>query len=238
MSITAVPISIRLVRAPIAASSGNGEASCRAKWCTRTYAPSMPICSAASASSIVWLSASAAVRVREPGAFCQWPKLRNPIRLRILTHDCDPLTHPDPCLRSAYASRPMLDAGAQQPAELRHGRVTHVVVRQAHGRHACGGEDRKVLPAVLEEPLLEAVAPPPIQLHDQAMLGEAGVDSVAADIGVDLWGRQAVLAQERQESVLQDRAGRLRLRELEVGPEQRCGGVGRVAGDHIGEVVE
>jgi hypothetical protein len=31
MSITAVPISIRLVRAPTAASSGNGEASCLAK---------------------------------------------------------------------------------------------------------------------------------------------------------------------------------------------------------------
>ena len=29
------------VRAPIAASSGNGDASCRAKWCTRTNAPSI-----------------------------------------------------------------------------------------------------------------------------------------------------------------------------------------------------
>jgi hypothetical protein len=35
MSITPVPISIRLVRAPMAASSGNGEASWLAKWCTR-----------------------------------------------------------------------------------------------------------------------------------------------------------------------------------------------------------
>jgi hypothetical protein len=31
MSITPVPISIRLVLTPIAARSGNGEASCRAK---------------------------------------------------------------------------------------------------------------------------------------------------------------------------------------------------------------
>ena len=71
MSITPVPISIRLVRAPIAASSGNGEASWRAKWWTRTYAPSIPISSAATASSIVWRSASAAVGVCEPGAACQ-----------------------------------------------------------------------------------------------------------------------------------------------------------------------
>ncbi len=34
ISITAVPISIRDVRAPTAASSGNGDPSCRAKWCT------------------------------------------------------------------------------------------------------------------------------------------------------------------------------------------------------------
>jgi hypothetical protein len=32
---TAVPISMRLVRAPIAAKSGNGDASCCAKWWTR-----------------------------------------------------------------------------------------------------------------------------------------------------------------------------------------------------------
>jgi hypothetical protein len=47
MSMTAVPISIRLVRAAIADSSGNGDASCRSKWCTRTKAPSTPISSAA-----------------------------------------------------------------------------------------------------------------------------------------------------------------------------------------------
>jgi hypothetical protein len=35
MSMTAVPISMRFVRAPTAASSGKGEPSCRAKWCTR-----------------------------------------------------------------------------------------------------------------------------------------------------------------------------------------------------------
>ena len=71
MSITAVPISIRLVRAAIALSSGNGEASWRAKWWTRTKAPSSPISSAATASSIVWCSASCAVWVREPGTGCQ-----------------------------------------------------------------------------------------------------------------------------------------------------------------------
>ena len=32
MSMTAVPISIRLVRAAMAESSGNGEASWRSKW--------------------------------------------------------------------------------------------------------------------------------------------------------------------------------------------------------------
>jgi HAD superfamily hydrolase (TIGR01549 family) len=47
MSITAVPISIRLVRAPMAASRGNGEANWGAKWWTRTNAPSIPISSAA-----------------------------------------------------------------------------------------------------------------------------------------------------------------------------------------------
>ena len=35
MSTTPVPISTRLVLAPTAASSGNGDASCRAKWWTR-----------------------------------------------------------------------------------------------------------------------------------------------------------------------------------------------------------
>jgi hypothetical protein len=35
MSMTAVPISILLVRAPTAARSGNGEPSWLAKWCTR-----------------------------------------------------------------------------------------------------------------------------------------------------------------------------------------------------------
>src|SRR3954469_5023062 len=85
MSITAVPISMRLVRAPIAASSGNGEASWRAKWWTRTNAPSSPISSAASASSIVCTCASRAVRVRDPGASCQWPNERNPMRFTPAT---------------------------------------------------------------------------------------------------------------------------------------------------------
>src|ERR1700749_1576676 len=81
MSITPMPISIRLVLTPIAARSGNGEESWRAKWCTRTNAPSMPISSAATASSTVWCSASAPVRVSPPPG-CQAPKERKPILLR------------------------------------------------------------------------------------------------------------------------------------------------------------
>ncbi len=82
MSITPVPISIRLVAVPIAASSGNGEASWRAKWWTRKKAPSIPISSAATASSTDCLSASPPVCVCEPWPRDQWPKLRKPMRLR------------------------------------------------------------------------------------------------------------------------------------------------------------
>ena len=79
MSITAVPISIRLVRAPTAASSGNGDPSWRAKWWTRKYTPSAPSSSAATASSIDCSNASAAVRTADPGDAAQCPKDRNPI---------------------------------------------------------------------------------------------------------------------------------------------------------------
>src|SRR4051794_17735339 len=79
MSMTAVPISIRVVRAPIAASSGNGDASCCAKWWTRKYAPSAPRSSTASASSMDWMSASEAERTCEYGAVDQCPNERNPI---------------------------------------------------------------------------------------------------------------------------------------------------------------
>src|SRR5215218_10168552 len=84
MSMTPVPSSIRLVRAAIADSSGNGEASCRAKWCTRTYAPSTPSSSAATASSTLCTSASRPVRTCEPGMGCQCPKERKPIRFASL----------------------------------------------------------------------------------------------------------------------------------------------------------
>src|SRR4051794_9625993 len=80
MSMTPVPTSIRLVRAAIAASNGNGDASWRAKWCTRTKAPSRPSSSAATASSTLCRSASRPVRTCEPGMACQCPKDRNPIR--------------------------------------------------------------------------------------------------------------------------------------------------------------
>ena len=71
MSMTAVPISMRLVRAPTAASSGKGEPSCRAKWCTRKYAPSAPSSSAATARSIDCSNASDADRVCEPDVLIQ-----------------------------------------------------------------------------------------------------------------------------------------------------------------------
>src|SRR5215218_2768896 len=80
MSMTAVPISIRLVRAPTAASSGNGEASWRAKWWTRKYAPSAPSSSAATANSIDWSSVSDAERTCEYRESDQWPNDRNPMR--------------------------------------------------------------------------------------------------------------------------------------------------------------
>nr|WP_256661953.1 hypothetical protein [Pseudomonas sp. Hp2] len=79
MSITAVPISMRRVFAPIAASSGNGEPSWRAKWCTRKNAPSAPSASAATASSMDCSRASEAERVCDCCDGAQWPKERNPI---------------------------------------------------------------------------------------------------------------------------------------------------------------
>src|SRR5579862_1133334 len=79
MSMTAVPISIRLVRAPTAASSGNGDPSCLAKWCTRKYAPSAPNSSAATAKSIDCSSASDPDRVCEPGDDDQCPNDKKPI---------------------------------------------------------------------------------------------------------------------------------------------------------------
>src|SRR6202046_3194120 len=79
MSMTAVPISIRLVRAPTAASSGNGDPSCLAKWCTRKYAPSAPSSSAATARSIDCSNASDADRVCEPGDGDPCPNDKKPI---------------------------------------------------------------------------------------------------------------------------------------------------------------
>src|SRR5579862_8666097 len=83
MSITPVPISIRLVLTPIAARSGKGDESCRAKWWTRTKAPSIPISSAATASSTVWLNASPPVWVSPPPG-CQAPNERKPIRFGLV----------------------------------------------------------------------------------------------------------------------------------------------------------
>src|SRR6478609_2465865 len=79
MSMTAVPISMLDVRAPTAASSGNGDPSWRAKWCTRKYAPSAPSSSAATARSMDCRSASAPERVCDCDEGVQWPKERKPI---------------------------------------------------------------------------------------------------------------------------------------------------------------
>jgi hypothetical protein len=59
--------------------SGNGEASWRAKWWTRKYAPSAPRSSAACARSTDCSSASDADRVCDPGEFDQCPNERKPM---------------------------------------------------------------------------------------------------------------------------------------------------------------
>src|SRR3954464_11683948 len=79
MSITPVPIWMRLVRAPTAASSGNGDASCRAKWWTRKKAPSAPSSPAATARSIDCNRTSRAERVADWGDADQCPNERKPI---------------------------------------------------------------------------------------------------------------------------------------------------------------
>ncbi len=77
---TPVPISILLVRAPMAANSGNGDESWLAKWWTRKYAPSAPSSSAATARSIDCSRTSEADRACECGDGVQWPNERNPMR--------------------------------------------------------------------------------------------------------------------------------------------------------------
>src|SRR6478735_4244730 len=132
MSITAVPISMRFVRAPIAARSGNGDASCWAKWWTRKYAPSAPRSSTASASSIDWMSASDPDRTFEYGDADQWPKDRNPIFFTSGFYG-----------RGAFRPRSVSPADAAERVERRcAGEAEHDVpehrYRQAdgHGQHA------------------------------------------------------------------------------------------------------
>src|ERR1044071_2229543 len=120
MSMTAVPISTLLVRAPMAARSGNGEPSWRAKWCTRKYAPSTPSLSAATASSIDCRRASDAVRTSEYGDGVQCPKDRKPI---FFTHGY---------LREkvetfCYACRPVQDSLSKRETRRQSGR--HVPTR-------------------------------------------------------------------------------------------------------------
>src|SRR6185437_2569477 len=60
-------------------SSGNGDPSCLAKWCTRKYAPSAPSSSAATARSIDCSNASDADSVCEPDDDDQCPNDKKPI---------------------------------------------------------------------------------------------------------------------------------------------------------------
>src|ERR1035437_9833457 len=79
MSITAVPISMRLVFAPTAARSGKGEASWRGKRWTRKKRPPAPNSSAAWAGSMDCRSVSAAERVCDCDEGVQCPNERKPI---------------------------------------------------------------------------------------------------------------------------------------------------------------
>src|SRR6185436_21187818 len=106
MSMTAVPISMRLVLAPTAARRGKGDESCRAKWCTRKYAPSAPSCSAATASSIDCWRTSRADRTADWYDVLQWPKERNPIFFTARA-PCAPPEHvAPPSLSSLRQFRP------------------------------------------------------------------------------------------------------------------------------------
>src|SRR4051794_7124439 len=78
MSITAVPISMRLVRAPIAGSSGDGEAGWRAEGGKRPKAPASPSPSAAPAGPIVFTCASRPLPRRGPRAPLPWPNEGEP----------------------------------------------------------------------------------------------------------------------------------------------------------------
>ena len=69
-----------VVRAPTAASNGNGEESWLAKWCTRKYAPSAPTSSAATARSMDCSRTSEADRASECGEDVQWPNDKKPMR--------------------------------------------------------------------------------------------------------------------------------------------------------------
>ena len=99
-------------------------------------------------------------------------------------------------------------------------------------------EDLEVLAAVVDERLLGSVRAPPVELDDQAMLREVRIDAVAGDMHVDQRDRQAVLAQERKEAILDHRAGRLWLRVLKMRLQQRDRRMGGVAGEDVRELVD
>src|SRR5258706_9400847 len=144
MSMTAVPISIFLVRAPAAARSGNGEPSWRAKWWTRKYAPSRPSSSAAAASSIDCSSAFDAVRTSEYGAGVQCPKERKPIFFTQPTSERRPHQPAKSC-HWVSSSRCLVDHGSMillcgyPGADVRwtvakHNATTGFVVAQVRSR--------------------------------------------------------------------------------------------------------
>src|SRR6476646_8056218 len=128
MSMTAVPISILDVRAPTAASSGNGDPSWRAKWCTRKYAPSAPTSSAATASSSDWISASEAERTCDGGDAVQWPKDRKPI---FFTHASSPTTPRRDLPKGVARATDDEDASAAEPSDSTAGKLPRV-------GHQCG----------------------------------------------------------------------------------------------------
>jgi hypothetical protein len=73
------------------------------------------------------------------------------------------------------------------------------------------------------------VVVPAVQLDDQVVLGEVGVDLAAVDLDVDERGRQPVLGDEREEVVLERGARRVRGGVGERGQEPGADVVGVAA---------
>jgi hypothetical protein len=104
----------------------------------------------------------------------------------------------------------MLERPVEHRRELRDDRVADVIVRQAYCRDARGGEDREVLPSVPQEPLLETMGAPPVELDDQPLLGEVRIDAISRDMDVDLQGSATRVCAAAAESGLQVESGSAR----------------------------